>query len=49
MFIELGYSNLEELFLNNPNILSQCKNTLFILEEITWECLQIIFNSLKLE
>ena len=32
MFIELGYSNLYELFLKNKelNILSKCKNTLFI-------------------
>ena len=50
MFIELGYSNLYELFLKNKelNILSKCKNTLFIFEEITWQCLQILFFTLNI-
>ena len=50
MFIELGYSNLYELFLENKelNILSKCKNTLFIFEEITWQCLQILFFTLNI-
>lgn len=48
MFIELSYSYLNELFIKNPNILSNCQQTLFIFEEITWECLQIIFNCLRI-
>nr|YP_010977173.1 hypothetical protein UYH48_mgp44 [Daedaleopsis confragosa]WNZ34378.1 hypothetical protein [Daedaleopsis confragosa] len=46
MFIELGYPYLGELFSDEKlGILEKTSNTLFIFDEMTWECLQILFTS----
>uniref|UniRef100_UPI0030E2BE01 hypothetical protein n=1 Tax=Daedaleopsis nitida TaxID=1140402 RepID=UPI0030E2BE01 len=49
MYIDLAYAYLGELFSDTKlGLLDKSRNTLFVFDEITWECLQILFNSFKI-